>query len=142
MTPIVDQNDLFSPFDSPLNFPHLDMLQHNVYLLSFGIIDDLEKTNDIGVSCFLENGNFLLDLVFVATILAQSTSLGVPFDDLDGNELARLNVTAKLDFAVYASTKFVDHLVLVDEFSSGDRVHIHISNVSSARSAHWQYQSD
>jgi hypothetical protein len=109
------------------------VLKYDVNLLTARVIYNFKQAYNVGVTSFLQDGNFLLDLVFMTCIFTQPTALRIAIDDLDSDRGTSLEILAELDFSVYATPELVNDLVLVDDLAARDWVEIDISYVRLLR---------
>lgn len=130
-SPFVDA-DLRRALLAPYNFPKLNMFQHHVDLLQFGIVDDFQQADDVGVTDLLENGDLPLCLVFGRNGDSPKLALlGEALYDLDRNIVACLETSCQFDLAMDASAYFFDDLVLVYQLATGNKVLLDLSLVGS-----------
>lgn len=112
----------------PDNLAEFDMFEHHVNLLQFGVIDDLEQGNDIGMAYLFEDGD--LPLAFVlgrhGRDFAEPALLGKARDDFDGDKLSILRVPRQLDLAMHAPAKLLDDFIIVDVFSARGAVMFYV----------------
>ena len=109
------------------------MLKDYIDLLLSRVVYDFEQADDIRVSSLFEDGNFALNLVLVTGVLAQTATLGVTVDDLDGDVLPSVQVLPELDLTMHTASKLIDDLVLIDELATRDGVVGHVGDVALLR---------
>ncbi|KAI6764652.1 hypothetical protein HG531_012539 [Fusarium graminearum] len=112
------KTDVRETFLSPYDFSEFYMFEDHVNLLEFGVIDDFEEGDYIGVADLFQDGDLLFRLVLgrLCRDLSETSLLGEPWNNLDGDVFTCLEVPGQLDFAVHAAANFFDHFILVDEF--------------------------
>jgi hypothetical protein len=116
----------------PHYLSELDTLQHHVDLLQFGVIDDFEEADDIGMSDLLENGNLSLGLILWGDgDSSKSALLGEALHDLDSHILSCLETPRQFDLAMNASAYLVDDLVLIYQFATGEGILFDLGFVGS-----------
>lgn len=124
---VVDVRQALLP---PNNFSPLYMLKNHVDLLQLGVIDNLEKRDNVRMSNLLQNGDLPVDVLLriPGGQFPQAAGLGQTRDNLDSHIFAILEVLSKFDLAMLATPYFLDDLVLVDEFAAGCIVAIDVGS--------------
>lgn len=125
-----NNGDFFGRFDAPCDLASLHPFQNDVHFLPGWVINNFKKCDDVRMPCFLQDSNLLLDFIFRVAQFTQPSSLRITLDDLDSYMVVRgFEISAKFDFSVCATSKFVDNFVVIDKFASRDGINIDIGNV-------------
>ena len=140
-SPSLEPDNLASALGPPHDLAELNEFENNVDLHDGGIIDDLQQGHDVGVDGLLQDGHLLLDLVLGITQLPEASALGVSRDDLDGDLVALVQIPTELDLAVHATAQFVDDLILIEEFPTGDGIDVFVGDMRPRRKASCQWRS-
>lgn len=84
---------------------------------------DLLQDGDFPL-CFLERGHILCNP-------SESTLLGKARDDLDCHVLVIVEVAGQFNFAVIASSNFLENLVVIDDLPASSIVSVNVGNMGS-----------
>lgn len=132
-SPALKSTDMRQSLLSPDNLSTLDVLKDHVDLLEFGIVNDFEEGDHIGMSNLLQDGNFPLGLllgIHIGSNLAEPSLLGESWDDLDSHIFSILEVSGQFDLAMDTAADLVNDLVVVDDLSARRKVPIDIGDMS------------
>ena len=84
-TNFVDVHDLSQSPSAPDYLTIFNIFEDDIHLLAMGIVDNLQKADNVGMTGLFQDGNFFLHFVLWIPKSPQTAALRMPLDDLDSN---------------------------------------------------------